>query len=96
VVLMVFTLFMASFVFTKVMTSQRVHRLVNGPPQEEMRHKDYCRSLVQLMQEEIGGFLAGRNYNDLTEDEREQLGDIRAQYFKELKGDSNGRKQLNQ
>lgn len=96
VILVVFALFIVSFVFTKLMTSQRVHRLVNGPDPEEINRRDYCKSLVQLMQEETDGFLAGRNYSDLTEDERDQLRDIRAQYFKELKGDGNGRKQLEQ
>ena len=95
VMLMVMTLFVVSFTFTKIATSRRVQRLADGPDPDEVRHKAYCKSLVGMMSEEIATLRAGRKYSDLTEEDRQEMRDIRAQYFKELKGDSNERRQLN-
>jgi hypothetical protein len=92
VVIMVFCLFIASFVFTKIATSQKVHRLVNGPDPDEMRHQKYSHNLLLMMREEIGRVCDGRKYGDLNKDEWELVQDIRSQYFNELKGVNNGNK----
>lgn len=94
VVIMVFSLFVISFVFTKIATSKRVYRVVNGPDPEEMRRKEYCKSLTTMMWEEIGQVRNGRPYSEMSDEEWRMMRDIRTQYLDRLKGDSDGRKQL--
>lgn len=96
VVIMVMCLFVISFAFTKVATSQRVYRVVNGPDPDEMRHKEYCRMLTTMMWEEIGQVRNGRKYSDLSDDEWTMMREIRTEYLERLKGDTDGRKQLKQ
>lgn len=90
-------LFVFSALFSAIGTSRRVHRFVNGPDPAEVERQQYQHSLIGSLHEEILLILNGRRFQELSEDELNQVREIRQQYFSELReigGGYGDRKQL--